>query len=163
MILTLVGISRGMIEDTLRRTRNVGADIMIRPPKSSIINLTGAPIPAAIVDVVRKVPHVDQATGVVVHNYAALANITGIDYGEMTRMNGGFTYLSGGPFQERNDMIVDEYFAQQKGLKVGDVTEISNQKWRVCGIVQANWRASWCSGPYCRSSSAARAGSRWCT
>src|SRR5450631_4720827 len=39
MILTLVGISYGTLDETARRARGVGADIVVRPPASSIISL----------------------------------------------------------------------------------------------------------------------------
>jgi hypothetical protein len=42
MILTLVGVSFGTLDGTARRTRGVGADLMIRPPRSAHVN-GGAP------------------------------------------------------------------------------------------------------------------------
>jgi hypothetical protein len=42
MILTLVGLSYGTLDATARRTRGVGADIIIRRPGSSIIGLSTA-------------------------------------------------------------------------------------------------------------------------
>ena len=36
MILTLVGISCGTLDETARRARGVGADILVRPPASSM-------------------------------------------------------------------------------------------------------------------------------
>jgi ABC-type lipoprotein release transport system permease subunit len=39
MILTLVGISYGTLDETARRARGVGADIIVRPLARSIINL----------------------------------------------------------------------------------------------------------------------------
>ena len=35
LILCLVGLSHGMLEDSARRMRGVGADIIMRPPKTS--------------------------------------------------------------------------------------------------------------------------------
>ena len=37
MVLTLVGLSHGMLNDSASRARGVGADILIRPPGGSII------------------------------------------------------------------------------------------------------------------------------
>ena len=37
MVLTLVGLSEGMLSDQAGRARGVGADILIRPPSSSVI------------------------------------------------------------------------------------------------------------------------------
>jgi putative ABC transport system permease protein len=144
MILTLVGISRGMIEDSATRTRSVGADILVRPPGSSIINLTGAPMKSGHVKLIREQPHVAAATGVLVHNYSGINNLYGIDLAEFMRLNGGFTYLSGGPFRNPEDLIVDDYFARQRNLRVGDTIELVNHKWRVCGIVASGKLARAC-------------------
>jgi putative ABC transport system permease protein len=136
MILTLVGVSYGTLEDMARRSRGVGADILIRPPGSSIISLSSAPMPEKLLDFVRQIPHVAIATGTAVHAIGGTNSVTGIDLAEFSRMSGGFKYLSGGPFQGPNDVIVDEYWARQNKLKVGSETRFLNQNWRVCGIVE---------------------------
>jgi hypothetical protein len=66
MILTLVGLSYGTLDATARRTRGVGADIIIRPPGSSIIGLRTAPMTDRLLAVLMKQPHVTLATGTVV-------------------------------------------------------------------------------------------------
>ena len=44
-------------------------------------------------------------------------------------MSGGFKYLEGGPFRGPDDIIVDEYYAQQHKLHAGDmVTDILNRQ-----------------------------------
>ena len=45
LILTLVGLSQGMLEDSARRSRGVGADILVRPPNSSVMNFNAASMP----------------------------------------------------------------------------------------------------------------------
>lgn len=70
MILTLVGVSYGTLDATARRTRGVGADIMIRPPGSSIIGLSSAPMSDRLVPMLMKQPHVILATGTVVQPLA---------------------------------------------------------------------------------------------
>src|SRR5882762_3865809 len=99
MILTIVGLSRGTIESSAERTRGFGADIMIRPPNSSAIGLSSAPIPEKFIEVIEKQPHVVLATGVVMHQMAFLENIVGIDIAKFTKMSGGLDFLEGGPFQ----------------------------------------------------------------
>ena len=32
MVLTLVGVSKGMMDEQVRRARGIGADIIVRPP-----------------------------------------------------------------------------------------------------------------------------------
>ena len=43
MMLTLVGISYGTLHEAARRARGVGADIIVRPPASSIMTLSSSP------------------------------------------------------------------------------------------------------------------------
>src|SRR5580698_8833272 len=66
MILTLVGVSYGTLDATARRARGVGADIMIRPPGSSIIGLSTAPMTDKLLDFVAQRPHVAVATGIAI-------------------------------------------------------------------------------------------------
>ena len=44
MILTLVGISYGTLDETACRARGVGADIVVRPPGTSVISLSSSPM-----------------------------------------------------------------------------------------------------------------------
>jgi putative ABC transport system permease protein len=48
-----------------------------------------------------------------------------------------FEFLSGGPFQGPNDVIVDDVFANSdKGYHVGDTITILNHPFRISGIVE---------------------------
>ena len=133
MILTLVGVSYGMLDDMAQRTRGTGADIMVRPPDSSVIGFSGN-MPEKLTDIVRQVPHVKIATGVLQQSVGTIDYVMGIHLQEFDQMSGGFQYLSGGPFQNPNDLIVDEVFARSKHVKVGDTVNIG-KNWRVSGIV----------------------------
>jgi putative ABC transport system permease protein len=136
MILTLVGISFGMLDDLGRRSRGAGADILIRPPGSSIISMSTAPMPEKILEFVRGLPHVALATGTTVQPIGGTNSVTGIDLDAFSQMSGGFRYKSGGPFQKPEDVIVDEYWAKQHDLKVGSKMKFMNRDWNVCGIVE---------------------------
>lgn len=136
LVLTIVGLSRGLIESSAARNRGVGADIIVRPPGSSIIGLSSAPMPEGLVRFVEKQPHVLMAQGVVIHSAGGpFESMTGIDPDKFTAMSGGLDFRSGGPFQQPNDILIDTSFASQRNLKVGDTTELANTKWTVRGIV----------------------------
>jgi putative ABC transport system permease protein len=72
---------------------------------------------------------------VLVQPIGSISNITGIHLDEFNRMSGGFKYLSGGGFSAPNDLIVDEIFARQDHLRIGDTVNLG-RNWRVCGIVE---------------------------
>ena len=136
MILTIVGISRGMIVDSQRRMRGVGADVLVRPPGSSPISLSSAPIPEKMVQFIERQPHVIMAVGAINYPVGGLTVITGVDVARFTQLSGGFHYIKGGPPRQANDLLIDRYFAQQNKLKIGSEVALMNRRWRVCGIFE---------------------------
>ena len=79
MILTLVGISYGTLDETASRARGVGADILVRPPASSIINPSSAPMSEKLVPFLMKQPHITFATGTMGQPLGGFDVLTGID------------------------------------------------------------------------------------
>lgn len=138
LILALAGLTEGMIQDARNRQRAVGADVVIRSSTAaSAISFTGAGLPEALVPVLEKQPHVKMAMGVINHTIDLPLIMTGLEIKKFDQMNGGFHFISGGEFQGPNDVIVDDLYAQQHRLKVGDSISLIGHKWRVCGIAQS--------------------------
>jgi putative ABC transport system permease protein len=138
LILCLVGLSHGMLEDSARRMRGVGADIIVRPPGTSALTLSGAPIPEKMLDLLQKQPHVALAVGMIVHPITSVTFVTGIDLQSFNQISGGFKYLEGGAFQGPDDVIIDQYYARQEKLHAGDrITNVLNHPWRVSGVVES--------------------------
>ena len=139
MILSIAGVFMGMLNDTKTRTNGIGADLMLRPPGSSIFaGMSGAPMPEKIVDVLRKLPHVAVASPVnQKFNTTGKPEILyGIDYASFNAMK-PFVFLSGAPFQGPDDVIVDDVFAStDKGHRVGDTIQILGHTFRISGIVE---------------------------
>jgi putative ABC transport system permease protein len=139
LILLIVGLCLGMLQDSRTRNAGIGADVIVLPPGSSFISgLTGAPMPIKIKDVLAKLPHVKDVAPVVtsIGSTGTLEIIAGIDLPTYESLSGGFHFLEGGPFREPYDVLVDDLFAKSKHAKVGDTTEILNTKFRICGIVE---------------------------
>lgn len=134
MILTLVGVSRGVLGDIAKRARGTGADILVRPPNSTVLAFSGN-MPEGVVKVVREQPHVALATGTVVQSIGNFNSITGIHLDEFNAISGGFRLLEGTMFQGPNDMLVDEVEAKSRKVHVGSEIDVGT-KWRVCGIVE---------------------------
>ena len=135
MVLTLVGVSTGMLDDQIRRSRGVGADIIVRAPGSSVISLS-TNMNAKLLPFVEKQPHVVTATGVLMQPTGFLATVTGIDLEGFRKMNGGFRYLEGGPFQGPDDMLIDAYYAREHKLHAGDRVTLLNRQWTIRGVVE---------------------------
>jgi putative ABC transport system permease protein len=138
LILVIVGLSLGILNDAKQRQEGIGADVIVQPPGSSFLaGITGAPVSVKVADVLRKLPHV-QAVSPVIWQLTTAGNVEviyGIDLASFEQLGGPFRYLAGGPFTGPNDVLVDDYFAQSKGVRVGDTIEILNHPFRVAGVV----------------------------
>ncbi len=146
MILTLVGVAYGTLDASARRARGIGADIFVRPPGSTAISLSSAPMPEKIVQVIaRDNPEVALATGTMVQGIGGFDTMQGVDFPVINEMAGatekcpqcGFHFLAGGPMQQPDDILVDEYYARQKKLHVGDRLVLINHTWRIAGIFES--------------------------
>lgn len=137
MILTLVGLSDGMIAESQRRQRGIGADIIVKPGSTSVMSFGGVSLPEKLVDYFAQLPGVVMATGSANHGISGfLESASGVDLDALSRMNGGFNFLSGGPFKQPNDIIVDERYARTKKVAVGDTLRLWDRDWNVCGVVE---------------------------
>jgi len=137
MILTLVGISYGTLDEAARRARGVGADIIVRPPASSIISLSSAPMSDKLVPFLMKQGHVAFATGTMGQPLGGFDVLTGINLADFNRLSGGFRFIRGGPFENDDDVIIDEYFARERKLSLGSTVMLANHAWRVSGVFES--------------------------
>ncbi|HEY6349751.1 MAG TPA: FtsX-like permease family protein [Candidatus Angelobacter sp.] len=138
LILLIVGLATGMLNDNRERNRGTGADVIVRPPGSSaIIGLTGAPVSIKVADKLRVQPHVVAVSPVVLQliSGGSVEVIYGIDSASFEAVGGPLHYVEGGPFQGPDDMLVDDYFSAGKNVHVGATVEILNHKFRVAGVV----------------------------
>lgn len=135
-MLTLVGLSRGMLEDSARRARGVGADIWLKPEGAGAFTLSSAQINEKFVNLVSKQPHVTMALGVVIAQVFGFTTMAGVDFDKFVLMSGGFRYLEGGPITKPDDILVDNYYQQQNKIKAGQIVTLLNHKWRVAGVVE---------------------------
>jgi len=137
LILLIVGLSLGMVNDSKQRQAGIGADVVLMPPGSSyIVGLTGAPMPIKIGDVLRKLPHVKVVAPVItqISTNGTLEVIAGIDLPSYQALS-PFHFIQGGPFQGPDDVLIDDVLAKAKHIKVGDKMEILNNEFRVAGVV----------------------------
>ena len=138
LILLIVGLSLGILNDSKARQAGIGADVIVMPPGSSfIVGLTGAPMSIKVGNILEKLPHVTAVAPVItqVSTSGALEVIAGIDLKSYESLSGPFHYLSGGSFQGPDDALVDDLFAKGKHVKVGDTIEILNHNFRIAGVV----------------------------
>jgi putative ABC transport system permease protein len=137
LILLIVGLSIGMLNDSRSRQAGIGADVIVLPPSSSnIVGITGAPMPVKIADLIRQLPHVAVVSPVLlqVSTAGSIQTIDGIDLPSFEALR-PFNFLQGGQFQGPNDILVDDIYAQGNHVKLGDMVTLFSHSFRIAGIV----------------------------
>lgn len=137
MILLVVAVFYGYLNGSKESQLGVGADLLVMPPGSSgLIAMSGAPISVKVGNVLQRVPHITVAAPVYwAFSQKPMEVVYGIDLATYDQLPPAFHYLSGGPFQGPDDVIVDDYFANMNHKKVGDTIEVLNHPLRISGIV----------------------------
>jgi putative ABC transport system permease protein len=143
MILSIVAIFMGMLNDQKDRTNGIGADLVVSPSNASFMNgMSGAAMSAKLAPLfLAKLPHVAVAAPVI-QNFAmgkSIEILYGIDYPSFNALK-PFTFLAGGPFQGPYDVIVDDVWAKTDGgHHVGQMVPIQSlhHNFRICGIVES--------------------------
>jgi len=142
MILSIVAIMVGMVNNARNEKSGIGADIIMSPPNSSFISsMAGAPMPIKIADVLAKLPHIAVAAPAVADFTTAggVETIWGIDFKSYDALR-PFQFLKGGSFQGADDVIVDDLYARSgpngKPRTVGSTIQLLNHEFRICGIVE---------------------------
>jgi putative ABC transport system permease protein len=139
LILLIVGLCYGLMNDSKNRTAGIGADVIVQPPGSSFFaGISGAPVPVKVADVIRKMPHIKVVSPVIwqIATGGGLEVIDGIDIASFEALGGPFRYVEGGPFQGPDDVLIDDFIARQRHVKVGDPMTILNHQFRISGVVE---------------------------
>jgi putative ABC transport system permease protein len=145
MILSIVGIFMGMLNDQKERNNGIGADLMMRPNGASIMNgISGAPMPVKLAPLLSRLAHVTVVSPAIVQfntSSGEFGVIDGIDYASFAALK-PFDFVQGGAFQGPDDAIIDDVFASGKNpatggsWKVGDTMKTLNHNFRISGIVE---------------------------
>lgn len=136
-ILTLVGLSRGLLADSAERLTGTGADIILKPGGASFSFSVGQ-VNEKFVSYVAGQPHVADAVGVLnVPTGQLLTTLNGVNLEAFRKMSGGFRFLAGGAPTTPDGLIIDNYYAQEHKLRVGQPCTLLNHTWTVTGIIQS--------------------------
>lgn len=136
LLLTLIGMSRGMLEDSAKRASGTGADIFLKP--GGTFSLSTGQVIDKFVDFVAKQPHVKMTVGVLmIPTGELITTLNGVDIQQFDKMSGGFRFVAGGLPKNPDDLIVDSQYAQQNKIHVGQTFKVINHNWHVSGIMQS--------------------------
>ncbi|MGH9727366.1 MAG: ABC transporter permease [Candidatus Acidiferrales bacterium] len=139
LVLIVVGLTSGMLSDTAKRIEGIGADIMVQPPSASIfMAFSGAPMPIEIGQKLAQIKNVRAVAPVLLqfNSTNGLDIIYGIDPESFREVSGGFVFHDGRDLQNANDILVDDWYAKGRKVKVGETLHILGHDFHVAGIVE---------------------------
>jgi putative ABC transport system permease protein len=139
LIVLIVGLTSGMLTETAKRIEGIGADVMVQPPAASfLIGITGAPMPIKIGDKLAELKYVQSTAPALLqfNSSGSIETIWGIDPESFRAVSGGFVFLQGHDMEGPDDLLVDDWAAGAKQIKVGDTYKVLNHEWHVAGIIE---------------------------
>ena len=138
LIVIIVGLTSGLLTETAKRIEGIGADIMLQPQAASIFINLGSPMPAKIGEKLAELKYVRAVAAALLqfNSSGTVETIWGIDKDSFRAVSGGFVYLEGHDMNGPDDLLVDDWAAKAKHLKVGDTYNVLNHDWHVAGIVE---------------------------
>src|SRR5579863_2426880 len=80
MVMLVVGMTSGLVDETAKRMKGVGADLLVQPPNASMfLAFSTAPMPIKIGDHLMEIPHVLAVSPAMVQVYmkGGLNNVYG--------------------------------------------------------------------------------------
>lgn len=139
LVVLIVGLTSGLLNESAKRIQGVGADIVVQPPAASIfLGFSGSPMPIKIAEKLADLKYVQAVTPALLqfNSIGGVETIWGIDRDSFHAVSAGFVFLQGHDMQGPNDMLVDDWEARAKKLKVGDTYNLLNNDWQIAGIVE---------------------------
>src|SRR5687768_13591250 len=122
LILLLVGLTTGIVDETATRPAGVGADILFMDANSSyFIALNSGVMPVEIADLIRKVEGVAAVEPVysVTHPGGGFSVVYGIEAESFNAASGGFRFIEGEMFATPDQAVVDDLYASDENVGVG--------------------------------------------
>ncbi|HUO36188.1 MAG TPA: ABC transporter permease [Candidatus Acidoferrum sp.] len=139
LVITVVGLTTGLLTESAKRVEGVGADIMVQPPSASIfMAFSGAPMPIQIGQKLQSLPYVQAVAPVLLqfNSVNGLDIVYGIDPPSFRAVSGGFVFHEGRDLRDPDDILVDDVYAKAKNVHVGQTLHILEHDFHIVGIVE---------------------------
>ena len=144
LVLVVVGLAHGVLDETADRIRNVGADIMFQAPDSSpFLVLNSGVLSTRIGEKLTEVPGVTAAAPVLTNRVMNLKGknklvmIFGVDQASYNQVGSGIEIVEGRGLDGPSDLVVDTVLADADGILLGDQIKMMNREFEVVGICKA--------------------------
>jgi putative ABC transport system permease protein len=139
LVIVIVGLTSGMVQETAKRIEGVGADVMLQPPSASVfLAFSGAPMPIRIGDRLLQLKYVQSVAPVLLqfNSSGGIDVLYGIDPNSFRAVSGGFVFLQGHDMAGPDDVLVDDVAARSKNITVNSTYRLLDHDFRVAGIVE---------------------------
>ena len=143
LVVLIVGLTSGLLQETAKRIEGIGADIMVQPPAASVfLGFSGSPMPMKIGARLAALKYVQSVAPALLqfNSTGGVEMVYGIEPESFRAVSGGFVFLKGRDMEGPDDMLVDDWAARAKKLKVGDTYNLLNHDWHVVGDRRARQR-----------------------
>ncbi len=139
LVVLIVGLTSGLLTETAKRIEGIGADIMVQPPAASVfLGFSGSPMPIKIAARLKSQKYVQSVAPALLQfsSTGGVDVVYGIDRDSFHAVSGGFVFLQGHDMQGPDDLLVDDWAAKAKNIKVGDTYNLLNHGWHVAAIIE---------------------------
>jgi putative ABC transport system permease protein len=139
LVVLIVGLTSGLLTETAKRIQGIGADVMLQPPAASIfLGFSGSPMPIKIGKKLEELKYVLAVSPALLqfNSSGGVEVIYGIDPESFREVSGGFVFLEGHDMEGPDDLLVDDWEARAKKIKVDDTYTLLNHEWHVVGIIE---------------------------
>lgn len=138
LILMIVGLVNGMINDKRSRISGIGADIVVRSGSGSMFaELSGNTLPLKLAGVFARVPGVAAVAPTAYNLINGAEAVGGVNLTSFDRVSGGFHFVQGHAFQPgTREAIVDDLEAAGKHHRLGDPITLLGQTFHIVGIFE---------------------------
>jgi len=139
LVVLIVGLTTGLLTETAKRIEGIGADIMLQSPSAQVfLAFSGSPMPIKIADKLRTLKYVQSVAPALLqfNSSGGVDVIYGIDRDSFREVSGGFVFLEGHDMEGPDDLLVDDWAAKAKQIKVGGTYKLLNHDWHVAAIIE---------------------------
>lgn len=138
LLLVLVGLTKGSINEVAQRIENVGADIIVQQEgATNFFALKSGVLPDKYRALIDEVPGVEAVSPVVTWTTTFRDQfyvVYGIDPAQFSTIGGGLEIIEGERLANSGEVVIDSRMASATGLTVGEKIELLGSTFEIVGI-----------------------------
>jgi putative ABC transport system permease protein len=138
LLLVLVGLTRGSINEVAERIQNVGADMIVQQEgATSFFALKSGVLPERYRERIEQIPGVKAVSPVVTWTTTYRDQfyvVYGIDPARFSTIGGGLEIVDGSRMERPGQVVIDSRMAGATGLVVGDTLDLLGTTFEIAGI-----------------------------